>query len=120
MSPNSGNGGNATGNRRDTTPTPTHTPQQESRKSNNGNMSGNRSNRGITNVQSTDGATFEGGCPEINVVVGIRTDKISKKVTFSVFTENVADYIITTFKHEADIELSIHLLTNPFDGFAEA
>ena len=131
-SPNSndvtGNGGGSAQGPSTTTPATTPSSQQQSRAGNNGNRTGNRStrggsnvpNRGSTNVQSTDGTTFEGGCPEINGVVGLRTEKISKKVSFSVFTDNIADYIITTFKHPADIELSVRLLTDPFEGFAES
>ena len=87
----------------------TNQTQNSSSNSNNNSRRGNINNRSNNNttVQSSDGALFEGGCPEINGVVGLRTEKINKKVPFSVFTEILADYVITELRHSSDIELSI-------------
>ena len=96
---------------------------------NNNNRSGNRSgnnnrnnnsrrNNNATVVQSTDGAAFEGGCPDISAVVGLRTEKITKKVPFSVFVEKFADFVMIDFKHASDIELCIRYMSDPLEDFA--
>ena len=75
---------------------------------NNRNNNNNRSNNNTT-VLISDTASFEGGFPETNGVVGLRTEKINKKVPFSMFTEILADCVITELRHASDIELSIRL-----------
>ena len=97
-----------------TTPTtPASEPSQAQNNNNNTNSRRNnrnnnnsRSNNNNTTVLSSDAASFEGGCPEINGVVGLRTEKINKKVPFSVFTEILADYVITELRHASDIDRS--------------
>ena len=80
------------------------TSSSSSRNTGNGNNSrARRRTEGSSTVQGSDGSTFEGGCPEIGAVVGLRTEKITKKVPFSVFVEKLVDYVITTFKHASDI-----------------
>ena len=98
----------------------TTTSSSSSRNTGNGNNSrARRRTEGSSTVQGSDGSTFEGGCPEIGAVVGLRTEKITKKVPFSVFVEKLADYVITTFKHAADIEQSIRCMVDPFEDFTD-
>ena len=106
----SGGGGNSNSN-----------SNSNSRRNRNGNSRNNNrsNNNSATTVQSTEGSSFEGGCPDVNAVVGLRTEKINKKVPFSVFTERLADYVITELKHASDIELSIRVLADPYQGFVE-
>ena len=89
--------------------------------SGNRNRNSNRSSRqssgtSIT-VQSTDSSSFEGACPEIGAVAGLRTEKVTKKVPFSVFVEKVADHVITNVKYGSDIEACIRKVQDPFIYF---
>ena len=54
---------------------------------NNRRATNNRKNSSAVTIQSTDGASFEGSCSEIGAVMGLRTEKITQKVPFSIFVE---------------------------------
>ena len=77
----------------------------------------NRQSRTAVSVQSSDGTSFEGSCPEIGAVLGLRTENINKKVPFSVFTEKLGDYIITNISHGSDIEGCVGNLEDPLENF---
>ena len=95
-------------------PTPPTTAQSSGQNRNN--------NRGRNNntqsVRSTEGASFEGAYPEIGVVAALRTEIIPKKAPFSVFTEKVADHVITTMKYGSDVEDCIRKMQDPKVGFS--
>jgi len=70
--------------------------QPSSQSNSNGNSRSRRnnnrsSNSSSTTVQSTYGTSFEGPCPEIGAVLGLRSEKITKKVPFSVFVEKLGN-----------------------------
>ena len=56
---------------------------------------------------------------EIGAVLALRSEKITKKAAFSVFTEKVADYVISNHKYGSDIEQAIRKLRNPMEGFVD-
>lgn len=105
-------------NNNDTPPNTTERGDQGNNRSNS-NSRGNNNNRNRNNgVQSTESINFEGSCPEIGAVATLQTEKINKKVTFAIFAEKVADYIITNYKYSSDVERTIRELTDPFSVFA--
>ena len=76
------------------------------------------SNRNTTpQVQSSDGTSFEGACPDVGAVIGLRTEKMTKKVPFAIFKEKLADYVIRSIKYGSDIEECIRQLQDPTVGF---
>ena len=78
----------------------------------------NSNNRSDVN-QSSDSTTFEGACPEIGAVIALRTETIKKREPYAVFTDKLADYVITTMKHGSDVERCIRHLVDPMEGFKE-
>ena len=84
---------------------------------NNRRATNNRQNLSAVTIQSTDGASFEGSCSEIGAVMGLRTEKITKKVPFSIFVEKLGDYIITDIKYGSDIENCVRRMEDPFLNF---
>ena len=56
---------------------------------------------------------------EIGAVLALRSEKITKKAAFSVFTEKVADYVISNHKYGSDIEQAIRKLRDPMEGFVD-
>ena len=80
----------------------------------NGRGSGGRGARSQSNqqVQSTDGVSFEGACPEVGAVMGLRTEKFNKNVPFATFKDKFADYVIRSIKYGSYIEKCIrHVLS---------
>ncbi len=71
----------------------------------------------VTVPQCTDGASIEGAFPEIGAVVGLRTEKVTKKVSFSGFVEKVADHVITNVKYGSDYEACIRNVQDPSIDF---
>ena len=66
--------------------------------------------RNAPNRQAPSGSdpiSFEGACPDIGAVLALRSERITKKTDFSVFVENVADYVIANPKYGSDIEQCI-------------
>ena len=93
-----------------------------------GSANGGRNNRsngprnqrgGSVTVQGTDSVSFEGACADVGAVMGLRTEKITKKVPFSVFQSKMADYVITTIRYGSDVERTLRYLEDPFEHFVE-
>ena len=84
------------------------------------NMNRGRNNRSTNNImQSSEGASFEGACPDIGGILGLRSERINKKLPFSVFTEKLADYVGAEIKYGRDLETCIKLMQDPRKGFEE-
>ena len=49
----------------------------------------------------------------------MRTETIKKREPYAVFTDKLADYVITTMKHGSDVEGCIRHLVDPMEGFKE-
>ena len=65
------------------------------------------------NFHSFNPITFEGDTKEIGVVVGLKMDKFHKKVPFETFAEKLQNYVISNFKHGADLQPIFYNLSDP-------
>ena len=50
---------------------------------------------------------FEGETPEIGCVLGLRNEKITKKVPFDTFRDKIADFIVKKLDNAMDIMLIV-------------
>ena len=82
-----------------------------------GKASRNSKNSNQIQVQSTNGVSFEEARADIGAVAGLRTEKITNKLPFAIFSGKVADYVISNIKYGSDVETFIHRLEDPSDGF---
>ena len=60
-----------------------------------------------------------GDKPEVGAVLGLRTEYLSKKVSFEVFLEKMTDYVLRELKNAADVVSVVRDMTNPSDDFAK-
>ena len=96
--------------------TPSTTPESARRPRSNSNSRSRTSN---TSIITSDGVSFEGACPDINGIVALRTEKITKKVPFSIFIERLAEYALSDIEYGSDLENAIRFLQDPTVGFKE-
>ena len=67
--------------------------------------------------QGSDSSNFEGADPDAGVVLGLRAERIKKKVSFDIFTEKISDYIIWEYDHGRDIKPVFTKLHLPHEAF---
>ena len=79
---------------------------------NNNNDSNNLQNRTSSSVRRADSRktvlsnnerTWEGDTPEIGAVLGLRTEYLNKKTSFSVFMEKMEEYILRKLNNGSDV-----------------
>ena len=58
---------------------------------------------GLRYVQKSNVSSFEGENKDSGVVLGLITDRITKKVPFDVFQEKLVNCMVRTFKNGGDI-----------------
>ena len=87
------------------------------RQNNNNNNKKKGNNNGVFQGQGSDSNNFEGADPNAGVVLGLRAERIKKKVPFDVFTEKVWDYIVREYKHGRDIKSVFTKLQLPHEAF---
>ena len=63
--------------------------------------------------------SWEGAKPEIGVVLGLKCEKLTHKVTFDVFIEKVVTYVLSEFKNAKDILPALRIMINPLNGMRE-
>jgi len=74
---------------------------------------------GSVTAQGTDSESFEGACADVGDVMGLRTEKITKKVPFSVFQSKMTDYVFTTIRYDSDVERTLRYFEDPVKHFAD-
>ena len=84
--------------------------------SNNNNRS-NRNNNRFRNVGNHATRTFEGAEPKVGAVLGLRSERFDKKVTFEVFKEKMINYIGREMEMGDDIVCIIKTGADPQDKF---
>jgi hypothetical protein len=57
--------------------------------------------------------SFEGDTPEVGAVLGLKKEKLHKKVTFDVFKEKLETYILRKFKEANDVMCAVRELKCP-------
>ena len=79
---------------------------------NNNNDSNNHQNRTSSSARRADSRktvlsnnerTWEGDTPEIGAVLGLRTENLNKKTSFSVFMEKMEEYILRKLNNGSDV-----------------
>jgi len=60
---------------------------------------------------------FVGDTSDIGAVLGLRNEKISKKVPFDMFREKLANYVIRTLTHPDDVVKIVRKMEDPATGF---
>ena len=69
-------------------------------------------------VNSID-RNFCGDTPAIVIVLGLRTERVTKKVPFDTFREKLANYVLTTLKNAEDVVELIEEQVDPRASFEE-
>ena len=87
------------------------------RQNNNYNNKKKSNNNAVFQGQGSDSNNFEGADPDAGVVLGLRAERIKKKVSFDVFTEKISDYIIREYDHGRDIKPVFTKLQLPHEAF---
>ena len=60
---------------------------------------------------------FEGDTPEIGCVLGLRSEKMTKKVQFDTFREKLEDYLVKTLTSPMDIMPILKDMVDPYERF---
>jgi hypothetical protein len=76
-----------------------------------------RSNTRGTPTMNTANRNFEGAEPGVGAVLGLRYEKIDKKVTFEIFREKMSNYIERTMKYGDDVACIIKSYEDPLESF---
>jgi hypothetical protein len=92
------------------------TPPPRSTQGTQGSRQGRQNTRG-TPTLSTVNRTFEGAEPGVGAVLGLRYEKIDKKVTYEVFREKMSNYIERTMKYGDDVVCIIKEYEDPLEAF---
>ena len=83
---------------------------------------GNRRNRGnirnlssnSTQIQLSNTVTYEGDIPEVNCVLGLKHEKISKKApSYEVFLEKIGNYAVSNLKNGGDVRSLMTKMVDP-------
>ena len=77
----------------------------------------NNSTRNHLTTINNDHLNFQGACPDIDSVLGMPNEKITAKESYDVFTEKLATYVTSTFKHGSDVVCAIRELVHPKKSF---
>jgi hypothetical protein len=96
-----------------TTPTTVTTPRTGQDGGN--RLNTNRDRRALT--IGSDDKDWEGAKPEVGAVLGLKTEKITKKVTFEVFREKLATYVLSEFNNPKDVLPAVKRMTDPMVDF---
>ena len=96
------------------TPTPTN---NESGNNYRGNQRGNpkRGNEGGT--RGSEQKDSRGETPELNVVLGLITERLDQGVTFEKFQDVLKNYVLNNFHKAEDIVEMVTNLNDPFPNF---
>ena len=57
---------------------------------------------------------FKGETPELNVVLGLNTERLDQGVTFKIFQDVLRNYVLKNFHKDEDIVEMVTDLNNPF------
>ena len=68
---------------------------------------------------NTSNKSFEGAEPEIGCVLGLRFEKVYKKVAYDVFCNNFANYIGRTMKYGNKIVCAVKEYKYPMNDYEE-
>jgi hypothetical protein len=90
-----------------------HTPPARSTQ---GTRQGRQNTRGTPTMSSAN-KNFEGAEPGVGAVLGLRYEKIDKKVTYEVFREKMSNYIERTMKYGDDVVCLIKDYEDPIESF---
>ena len=95
----------------------TTTNNSEAPRNNNrrNNTNSNRINSNI--VQLTNPKTYEGAIKEIGAIMGLKHEKLDKKVHFQIFTDKVSNYIYSSVTNGGDLIPLFSDLEDPIDQF---
>ena len=66
------------------------------------NRQGNNRRR-QNNVNPVNAQNFEGDCPSLSTVLGLRVERLNKKLPFHQFVEKVYFYAVSTYKDGSDL-----------------
>ena len=103
------------------TDTTDNSKSNEERQNSNSNSNSNSNKKSNGNGQflgqGSDTNNFEGADPDAGVVLGLRAERIKKKVPFDVFSEKVSDYVVHEYKYSRDIKSVFTKLKLPHDTF---
>ena len=95
----------------------TTTNNNESPRNNNrrNNTNSNRNNSNI--VQLTNPKAYEGAIKEIGAIMGLKHEKLDKKVHFQIFIDKVSNYIYSSVTNGGDLIPLFSDLEDPIDQF---
>ena len=84
--------------------------------------SGGRSRNGFgkgrnNNYYDLSDKLFEGDTPEIGCVLGLRSERMDKKVQFDTFREKMCDYIAKNLSSPMDVMPYVKDLKDPYEDF---
>ena len=68
-------------------------------------------------MQSTDPPTFAGSCKDIDAILGLKVERVQKKLHYILFIERDSNYAIANYKFDNDIEPVVRNIHNPTQGF---
>ena len=60
---------------------------------------GNRAQNRYAGLQSTSNRDFAGATPKIGGVLGLRSENVTKKISYDLFREKLGTYVMTEFKN---------------------
>ena len=111
-----GGGGNTggTGNSSSTTSNTTNTTSNSGTASTGANVLTARTRVNQILAQNRD---FEGANPEVGAVLGLKSEKITKKIPFNQFREKLVEHIKSTFTHSRDIACVVKKMVDPMTDF---
>ena len=75
---------------------------------------GNR--RRSNTINPTNAANFEGDCPTLSAVLGLRVERLNKKLPFHQFIEKVYYLVVSTYKDGGDLHPLFFDLESPLDS----
>ena len=67
-------------------------------------------------INPTNAANFEGDCPTLSAVLGLRVERLNKKLPFHQFIEKVYYHAVSTYKDRGDLHSLFFDLENPLDS----